>query len=370
MSKLQQKSQKIFNTQIGNFFMKRIKLFFIIAIVTFISVIATFIGASNLFAEEPPTIIFTPSSGTILTRADVDSTLELHSITSTDFFHAIIVDAIETKDHIPSQESSCFYNRKNLLSVSSESIEIIGVRAFLHCSELKFAYFPNAITVGRSAFYGCLNLKEALFPKVIKIDTSGFSVCYRLEFAYFPSLSTVEDEVFGARFDSLLDISFELGTAHTSPTMISFGRYVFSYDTEETEKINLTLGENVLPIYDSMDNIWHTTSGKSNTGTPYKWKSITIVPVSIEEAIKNNSVRVFPNPAGESTTLELEIESACNLQVILTDVLGSDIMEIYSGFADVGTFSQTIPTKHLAVGVYFLKILVGKDYILEKIVVE
>jgi len=36
-------------------------------------------------------------------------------------------------------------------------------------------------------------------------------------------------------------------------------------------------------------------------------------------------------------------------------------MEIYNGFADVGICTQTINKKHLATGVYFLKILVGKD---------
>jgi hypothetical protein len=45
-------------------------------------------------------------------------------------------------------------------------------------------------------------------------------------------------------------------------------------------------------------------------------------------------------------------------------------MELYSGFSVAGLFSRTINTEHLASGVYFVKVSIGGESVVEKIVVE
>jgi len=54
----------------------------------------------------------------------------------------------------------------------------------------------------------------------------------------------------------------------------------------------------------------------------------------------------------------------------LCDILGIEQMNIYDGFANEGFFTETISIEHLPKGVYFLKILIDKDYITEKIIIE
>jgi hypothetical protein len=45
-------------------------------------------------------------------------------------------------------------------------------------------------------------------------------------------------------------------------------------------------------------------------------------------------------------------------------------MELYSGFADAGLFSRTINTEHLDSCVYFIKVSIGNDSVVEKIIIE
>jgi len=54
----------------------------------------------------------------------------------------------------------------------------------------------------------------------------------------------------------------------------------------------------------------------------------------------------------------------------LCDVLGIELANVYDGFANEGFFTETIDTGHLPKGVYFLKILIGGNYTVEKIVVN
>ena len=80
--------------------------------------------------------------------------------------------------------------------------------------------------------------------------------------------------------------------------------------------------------------------------------------------------QVYPNPTNERTTISLELEAAGDVKIVLSDVLGQELLQIYDGFATAGTFSKTFTTENLSRGVYFLKILSGKNFTVEKIVVN
>ena len=88
------------------------------------------------------------------------------------------------------------------------------------------------------------------------------------------------------------------------------------------------------------------------------------------EKHKNNTVSIFPNPTVENATVNFELEESCNVKILLCDILGIELANVYDGFANERLFTETIDTGHLPKGVYFLKILIGKDYITEKIILE
>ena len=91
---------------------------------------------------------------------------------------------------------------------------------------------------------------------------------------------------------------------------------------------------------------------------------------SISTPFQLLSSQVYPNPTNELTTISLELETAGDVKIVLSDVLGQELLQIYDGFSPAGTFSKTFTTENLSRGVYFLKILSGKNFTVEKIVVN
>jgi hypothetical protein len=81
-------------------------------------------------------------------------------------------------------------------------------------------------------------------------------------------------------------------------------------------------------------------------------------------------INITPNPATDLATLTMDVETACNMKVILCDQLGSEFMEIHNGFADMGLFTSPIDTRSLPSGTYFLKILVDGKFVVKKFIVN
>ena len=213
----------------------------------------------------------------------------------------------------------------------------------LHISSnwLKNFSAPNIKYIGKYVFESCSNLTTVNFPLVTIIGSWAFYECINLT-------------------------SVSLETKFITPHSIRFYSDVFL--GVETENIDLILGENVLPLPDLTANTWQTQNGTAN-GTPYVWKSIKITD-GIEEIIKNATVSIFPNPTAENATVSFELETACNVKIVLSNVLGQELIQVYDGFANEGFFIKTINTKHLSKGVYLLKVLIGGNYTVEKIIVN
>jgi len=281
-----------------------------------------------------------------------------------------------------------FQSCENLISVDFPLAEKIGEYAFLFCGKLITINFPVAITIGESAFLGCFELTTLEFPAVTTVDSGAFYCCFKLATINFPAVTTVGSKAFIHCYKlatinfpvvtEIKDMAFyycgsikniTLGIGFEEPTTINFAKEVFGYDDEVTPKIDLVLGEYVLPEPDLDTYIWQSNGYNVPAAyKPYKWKSIT-KHNSISEIINTKSVKVVPNPATESTTLSLELETAANLRIILCDALGQEIITIYNGYTDVGAFSYPINIKNLAKGVYFVKLIIDNESIVEKIIV-
>jgi len=72
----------------------------------------------------------------------------------------------------------------------------------------------------------------------------------------------------------------------------------------------------------------------------------------------------------KNSTVSFELEKSYNVKILLCDILGIELANVYDGFANEGLFTKIINTGNLPKGVYFLKILIGKDYITEKFTVK
>jgi len=78
----------------------------------------------------------------------------------------------------------------------------------------------------------------------------------------------------------------------------------------------------------------------------------------IEEFIANG-INIYPNPTSHSTTLSFELEQSCNIKITLFDALGNELLDIFSGYADVGLFTKLIHTTSLYKGTYYLKFMIN-----------
>ena len=92
--------------------------------------------------------------------------------------------------------------------------------------------------------------------------------------------------------------------------------------------------------------------------------------ISISERILLKTVSIFPNPTTSDFTVSFEVLKSGNMQIILCDILGVELLQFYDGFATVGTFTKTVSTEHLPRGVYFLKVLIDGNYTDDMAVLE
>ena len=92
--------------------------------------------------------------------------------------------------------------------------------------------------------------------------------------------------------------------------------------------------------------------------------------ISISENINPETLTISPNPTREHFTFSFEVVKSGNLEVKLLDLSGREALLIHNDFAHEGTFSRTINTTNLSRGVYYLKVQVGKNFTVEKVVVE
>ena len=90
----------------------------------------------------------------------------------------------------------------------------------------------------------------------------------------------------------------------------------------------------------------------------------------IAESIKLETIKISPNPASKDFIISFDVIRANNMKIVLLDLAGRELVEVYDDFANEGMFIKTIKIEYLARGVYFLNIFIDGNYLTEKIVVE
>lgn len=84
---------------------------------------------------------------------------------------------------------------------------------------------------------------------------------------------------------------------------------------------------------------------------------------------KLNSLKIHPNPAGESFSVEIESLSA-NGRLSVTDVTGRVVMEMFVGSVSPGAGVINVPSANLSKGVYLLTLINGNEIKTGKVVVR
>ena len=324
-----------------------------------------FCGYNLTVQAAPIEILFTASTDN-LTQAEVNAKLSEYNANElkANGFIAIIDGAIEVigerafsadnplnqnlvgviAPNVATLANFAFAECTALTTVDAPNVNGIGTGVFLNCASLTSVWFPEASFLSDGAFSNS-GLTSAIFPKVWMVRAGAFMNCADLISVELPIVTIIEDVAFIGCYNLT---SVVLGTGFDTPTEIKFWNGVFGgrspNETVLTPNIDLTLGDYVWPLPNLTNRTWQTRSGNPG-GTPYVWKSIDYT--SILETVKNLQVSIYPNPTVETATVSFDLETAGNLTVTLTNILGQELFEIYSGFANAGTFTQTFSMEAL-----------------------
>jgi hypothetical protein len=106
--------------------------------------------------------------------------------------------------------------------------------------------------------------------------------------------------------------------------------------------------------------------GHINT-VPYPF--VIVYEINVVNITNELLVNIYPNPISDFFTVSFDLEKHSNVKIILTDLLGKEILEVYDDFTHTGPFIKNINITKLAKSVYFLNIFIDGEYILvEKII--
>jgi hypothetical protein len=111
-------------------------------------------------------------------------------------------------------------------------------------------------------------------------------------------------------------------------------------------------------------------NGNNGTsGDAVKTETLTLAKNTIGlDELAIETLRIYPNPTNEMLSLELNVPSAKNMNIGLSDLSGRRIQELYNDRASAGTLRLTKNIGNLPAGVYTVTIQYGNQVLHERIV--
>jgi hypothetical protein len=192
------------------------------------------------------------------------------------------------------------------------------------------------LTVGGDAFSFCTSLPAASFPRVATVEAFAFNPCRNLSEINLPSVTEVSDFTF-SNCDSLTAAAF--GAFFDAQTTVRFRQNVFGAGNRLTNRMDLKLGENVLPRPKTADNTW-----QSDSHSDYSWRSITVNPYTGTENVPAvNPLFIYPNPVAESFRIAGLAESST---LTVVDLSGKTVLR------QTVHPDETVFVRHLPKGFY------------------
>jgi hypothetical protein len=90
----------------------------------------------------------------------------------------------------------------------------------------------------------------------------------------------------------------------------------------------------------------------------------------LDEDIIEASVRVYPNPASESTMISLSLTESQDMTIELVDMMGRVVFSRVENNVESGTSFHTINTSNLSDGMYTVKLSAGSTVISKRLAVN
>jgi hypothetical protein len=126
------------------------------------------------------------------------------------------------------------------------------------------------------------------------------------------------------------------------------------------------IGNNVFEPPLSFDSFQLTyVSGNQNTGIVYfdDIRTASFSPTNVEEETgamlptEYTLQQNFPNPFNPSTQIKFSVPQASNVKLIVTDILGKEVITLVNDNLTAGNYSANFDAKALSSGVYFYTLI-------------
>lgn len=123
------------------------------------------------------------------------------------------------------------------------------------------------------------------------------------------------------------------------------------------------------PDYPEIMNERFVEGGWDHAST---FSTFNVFTVSVEEpgAVYGFDIKgIRPNPAGSETEIVISNDAAGNVNIELYDVIGNKVADLYSGFANSGSFGLNINTERFLSGTYYVRMSKGGSSLTKQLVV-
>jgi hypothetical protein len=101
------------------------------------------------------------------------------------------------------------------------------------------------------------------------------------------------------------------------------------------------------------------------------FQSCIPINISVSEIVKSTSeLKIFPNPAHQTLTLEADFGNEKNAQIRITDFLGQIVFSKNENLSETGRVYTTIDLINIKPGIYFVTVSCGEYYLVKKLIID
>ena len=111
----------------------------------------------------------------------------------------------------------------------------------------------------------------------------------------------------------------------------------------------------------------------NNSGDKQAFYNLVLTPAplaGIEELTLNNSIKLFPNPAKETATLNYYLNKDSQVTINISDLKGKIVSTPINEDASEGSYTKKLDLSDLKAGTYFVKIKSDDNSVTKKLVVQ
>jgi hypothetical protein len=148
-------------------------------------------------------------------------------------------------------------------------------------------------------------------------------------------------------------------------TLPASGCYRFAIYDSYGDGINAGYGAGNVTILDGNNNTVYFNNGTYSSIAARNFYGNTSL--GINDASLESSLSIFPNPVGNSATVQFQLSSDENVSVNILNAYGQSVIKQNLGkLAAARTYNQTVDVTNLSNGMYFMEIQAGNSVVTRK----